>query len=375
MSNQDETNDIVSAIKKNRHYAIYGAQVVAYGIYTALRSVYGLIPDCFIVSAAENNPAEIEGVKVRTLSEYRGEPGTESGTEPTLILVAVTELLQDEICPALDSAGLNNYIRIGANEEHLLMRAYFDSIGKFPALDVPSLDAPTLDVTIDYTDYVVRHHSNKHLKQKPTLQDWETEIQAGAADTDIRLTDITDNTGDNISHKNPQYAEATAIYYVWKNTAHTWKGICHYRRRLSVNKTQLSTLNSESTDAILPLPYICYPDTLSHFNRFVSRDIINTLLTSLRTIHPDGYDKYIEVLNGQYFYPYNLFAARREVFDNCCAWAFPVLKQMEKNGADIPEITATRALAYSSEQLTSLYFLSNADSLNIRHVEKKIYTM
>lgn len=39
-----------------------------------------------------------------------------------------------------------------------------------------------------------------------------------------------DNTGDNISAKNPNYCELTGLYWAWKNLDCQYIGLCHYRR-------------------------------------------------------------------------------------------------------------------------------------------------
>lgn len=41
---------------------------------------------------------------------------------------------------------------------------------------------------------------------------------------------IGDDTGDNISKKNPYYCELTAQYWAWKNLDCEYVGLCHYRR-------------------------------------------------------------------------------------------------------------------------------------------------
>ena len=42
-------------------------------------------------------------------------------------------------------------------------------------------------------------------------------IQTGRESTGISLDMLGDNSGDNISAKNPDYGELTAWYWVWKN--------------------------------------------------------------------------------------------------------------------------------------------------------------
>ncbi len=39
-----------------------------------------------------------------------------------------------------------------------------------------------------------------------------------------------DDTGDNISAKNPGYCEETVLYWAWKNRRADYYGFCHYRR-------------------------------------------------------------------------------------------------------------------------------------------------
>jgi hypothetical protein len=350
---------ISDVIRRYSKFVLYGARVVAYGAYVALRSLYGRTPECFIVSASEGNPAEIEGIEVCTLDACALD------AENTLVVIAVTELLQDEIAMALYAKGYRHIFRLTAHEEHLLMSRYFASIGKFRTLgDVP--DGSPADLAL----YEVRNHRDKPLSDRPKLLPFERFIQAGAVLTDERIAPIPDNSGDNISAKNRQYCEMSATYWVWKNTKHEWKGIEHYRRRLLVRPEMLN----DGVDAVMPLPYICYPDTVSQFCRFVSEDVLNALLQTLRILHPSEYDNYLRILNGQYQYTYNLVCAKREVFDAYCRWFFNITEYMETLANKVPEIANTRALSYVAEVLTNIYFMSNQNKLSIRHAEKAIYT-
>ena len=50
---------------------------------------------------------------------------------------------------------------------------------------------------------------------------------------------IGDDTGENISAKNPQYCEMTAHYWIWKNVSDAeYVGVCHYRRYIGIYVTE-----------------------------------------------------------------------------------------------------------------------------------------
>lgn len=338
------------------NFYIYGAQVVAYGVYKAIRQLYRKQPECFLVNRPEGNPREIEGIPVCFTWEKI--------PKNSLIIVAVTELLQGEIAKALTEAGFTNLFLLTQHEEHLLMSDYFADTGKFPLAKVSENS-----VSVDLAMYEVRNHRDKNLFTRPPLQEFEHTIQAGADLTEERIADILDHIGENISLRNKQYCEMTATYWVWKNTRHDWKGIEHYRRHLLVKPEMLS----DDVDVILPLPYICYPNTLAQFRRFVSADVLQALLRALRELHPDEYEEYLTILRGQFQYTYNLVCARDKVFEDYCAWFFSITEHMEGMAGEVPEIGNTRALSYVAEVLTNLYFMSHQDVWRIRHVEKAIY--
>jgi hypothetical protein len=343
-------------IKKSKVFAVYGAQVVAYGVYVAVKHLLNRTPECFIVSDPDVNPCKIDAIPVRTLA---------SVATDTLIIIGVTELLQSEIVDILREKGYANTFKLIQREEYLLMREYFASIGKFPMLESPAGDAPA-DIAI----YEVKNRRDKSLISRPQLKAYERAIQAGAAIADERIAAILDSTGVNISCKNKQYCEMTATYWVWKNTKHDWVGIEHYRRHLLVSPKMLSG----DIDAVLPLPYICYPNTIAQFGRFVSETVIAALLCALQTLHPNEYESYLQILYRPYQYTYNLVCAKRAVFDAYCAWLFNITEYMETLADKAPEIANTRALSYAAEALTNLYFMSKQDQLKIRHAEKAIYT-
>ncbi len=350
-------------IKETDKFILYGAQVIAVGAYTAIKHLTGREPESFavgkprgIVSFPTGNPEEIEGIPVRSIEEI---------AKDTYIVVAVTELIQEEVLPFLRENGYKNVFALTQHEEHLLMAAYFSDVGEFPLAE-KGTGADETDLML----YEVMNDRDKALSHHPKLLSYERSIQAGAMLTGMRIADITDDTGTNISERNRMYCEMTAVYWVWKNTNHSWVGIEHYRRHLLVTPDMLN----EDVDVILPLPYICYPNEVSQFLRFTTEDILEALLKALKAVCPMDYDRFHEILYGKYQYTYNLVCARREVFDEYCRWFFSITEYMETLGDEFPKIRETRALSYVAEVLTNLYFMRHQKDLRICHTERAIYT-
>ena len=346
---------LTEKLVKYEKFYIYGAQVVAYGAYIAINHLCHKKPECFLVSNLENNPTEIDGIAVKLPNDI---------SDKAFVIVAVTELLQGEIVKYLRDKDITNVFCLTQHEEHILMSAYFSSISQFPLVKTT-----TENTNLDLAMYEVRNHRDKPLSTRPALLEFEHTIQAGAAITGERIATIADNTGDNISERNQQYCEITATYWVWKNTQHQWKGIEHYRRHLLVQPIMLT----DDTDAILPLPYICYPNTLTQFRRFVGEDVVQALLHALKYLHPDEYDDYVNILCGRYQYTYNLVCARESVLNDYCSWFFRITEYMETLDDTVPDMKNTRALSYVAEVLTNIYFMSHKDVWQIRHTEKEIF--
>lgn len=53
--------------------------------------------------------------------------------------------------------------------------------------------------------------------------------------TKNELPYIGDDTGDNITQKNKNYCELTAMYWIWKYDSSKIVGLCHYRRYFTVS--------------------------------------------------------------------------------------------------------------------------------------------
>lgn len=147
---------------------------------------------------------------------------------------------------------------------------------------------------------------------------------------------IGDNTGDNISVRNPNYCELTGMYWIWKNYHQAdYIGICHYRRYLInengnlFTKQQLEKLLSEYdmiTTKLLTLPG-------SYYDGFSVNHHIKDLLTTGQVIaekYPEYTSTFERLIHGPHTYFGNILVTSKEHYNRYCTWLFDILFEVEK---------------------------------------------
>ena len=78
-------------------------------------------------------------------------------------------------------------------------------------------------------------------------------VQVGA-EGKTKIEEYTqDNTGNNISLKNPYFCELTGLYWAWKNLEAENIGLVHYRRYFTNKKKIPNCINILSIGALEPL--------------------------------------------------------------------------------------------------------------------------
>ena len=168
-----------------------------------------------------------------------------------------------------------------------------------------------------------------------------------------------DDTGKNISEKNPSYCEMTAHYWIWKNVKDTdYVGVCHYRRYfgIEISEENIDGLMS-GYDVIMVEPSYYMDSVYSYFAKFIGAENMTILAEVMKRQCPEYFETLEKVCDGVKFHPFNMLLCKKELFDEYCEWMFSILESCEKVIKPASYTNARRALAYMAEMLTGVYFI------------------
>ncbi len=200
-------------------------------------------------------------------------------------------------------------------------------------------------------------------------------IHVGKELSSIALPYCSDNTGEHISEKNPNYCELTALYWAWKNLKSNYIGMVHYRRHfvkkkpIPFIKDKFSYLLTEeqlkpllrNSDILLPKQRNYYIETnYSHYIHAHPAESIDKTKEIIHQLFPE-YDTAFEiVMNRKKAHMFNIFLMKKEIFDDYCNWLFTILFELEKI-LDISSYDSynQRIFGFVSELLLDVYLLKN----------------
>lgn len=199
---------------------------------------------------------------------------------------------------------------------------------------------------------------------------------------------LRDNIGNHISGKNANYCELTGLYWIWKNTDDSYKGLVHYRRYFGRNNlsNKISDICSyeyllnclKSVDIVLP--YVEY------FKQNAKEEILlhcctEEIFDKLRQIIETKYSDYIETYD-RYFNEnkaslFNMLFCKREIFDAYCEWLFSILFVLEKQ-VDLAKLNTyqQRLYGFLSERLLNVWVIKNklvVKHLPVIHMELPVF--
>lgn len=169
---------------------------------------------------------------------------------------------------------------------------------------------------------------------------------------------IGDDTGDNISVRNPYYCEMTAHYWIWKNVKDTeYVGVCHYRRFFGININNQNVKDLMAGYDVMLVEKAWYIDSVyAYFCKYIGAENMTILWTVMKRQCPEYVNILEEVCDGVQFHPFNMLLCRKNLFDKYCEWLFSILEECGHIVKQSPYSNARRTLAYMAELLTGLYF-------------------
>lgn len=173
---------------------------------------------------------------------------------------------------------------------------------------------------------------------------------------------IGDNTGDNISIKNPMFCELTAQYWAWKNLCDTeYIGFCHYRRYF---KTQITNENIEQLlgnkyEIILPRPIIVAHTIKERLLLDSCQEDFYIFIFTLLKLYPDYQKTVYDYLFNNRVIPYNMFLCRKKLFDKYATWLFSILFEAEKLVKPSGYTRMRRVFGYYGEAFLPIYMIHN----------------
>ncbi len=171
-------------------------------------------------------------------------------------------------------------------------------------------------------------------------------VQVGAAGK-AKIDGFTgDDSGENISEKNPTYCELTGLYWAWKNLDCDAIGLAHYRRHFSMKSRGYrkshgifaSVLSYEEAEALLARYDILVPKKRKYYIESLYSHYAHTFdarhLDVTREIIAEKYPAYVDYVDAVYRqrhgYMFNMFLLRKADLDAYCCWLFDVLGELER---------------------------------------------
>lgn len=215
-----------------------------------------------------------------------------------------------------------------------------------------------------------------HKKSWMPSDDMYLPIHVGKAKSNTEFGYVGDDTGENISVKNPVYCELTAIYWAWKNLKSEYIGLVHYgrmfseksaawkteeqRRELVLRRQSLEKYLSEN-DVLLPKKRNYYIESLySHYAHTHGEEQLKITKSVIQEICPEYLNAFDVALGRKRGHMFNMFIMKKNYFDAYCQWLFPILEAVESK-VDMTRMSAfeKRFVGRLSELLLNVWIEKN----------------
>ena len=360
-------------LQQTKTIYIFGAQSRARTLTGYLQFLYPQISiEAYLVDDADENDRDIHGIPVLHLDIQK------SLHTDFPVFIATKGIYHEAISNKLQVLGYTDIITVTVDIDNLLRNEYVKTFYEeqnrsFIKLDDLSVEpVQAAKMTLRGMVYMAKSIYDKPLQTMYQSPDYEQPIQVGAALTKERLDNcsLIDSVGDNISAKNRQYCELTALYWLWKHATDDVIGLAHYRRHFVLPDNWIDIMSENGVDVILPVPTYVSPSITENYMQRHDPTDWEFLLSYLQEKYPEDFVLAKQVFSGNLYFPCNMFIMRREILDDLCAWMFPILDAVVENGGIKDDVYLNRYPGFISERLITLYFYKNEGRYKIVYVDK-----
>ena len=221
------------------------------------------------------------------------------------------------------------------------------------------------------TVYVAKSIYDKKITDDLPLRSYEKDIQVGAALTETKICALRDDAGENISDKNRQYCELTALYWLWKHSDDDFVGISHYRRRFDISDEVMDGLEKSNVDIVVTVPVMNTSGVGSQYCVTHSKTDWEILRDEVHKLSPEYDESFAFVEKQIYFHAYNMFIMRRDILKEFCSWMFPILFACENRIGEKSDTYQNRYPGFLSERLLNVFLYKHKDRFNIFIANKR----
>ena len=223
-----------------------------------------------------------------------------------------------------------------------------------------------------FSIYMAKSHVDKKLAEDcESLYTYP--IQVGAALTEQKICELRDNIGDNLSLRNRDYCELSALYWAWKNDLKSdYIGLCHYRRRFVLTEKQFAYIEEQDLDAVYTVPKIIDQGVEYEFVErcnHVKEEVWEFLEEAIYKLYPDYAEAWEELKRTFFLITLNMAIMKRNVLEDYCSWLFDILAEVDRHYTDRGIQPDNRYLGYLGECLTTVYVIKNREWLKFGYTE------
>lgn len=154
-----------------------------------------------------------------------------------------------------------------------------------------------------------------------------------------------DDTGSNISIKNPNFCELTGLYWAWKNLDADYIGLVHYRRHFkgksckskeikdrvnsSINEWQLEELLKD-VDVVLPKKRNYFIENLyAHYKHTTYVEPLDETEKIIEEKCPEYKIEFENLKKRRSAHMFNMLIMKKDLLDKYCTWLFDILFELE----------------------------------------------